>query len=146
MQKEIESFIASRNVAVVGVSTSGKKFGNVIYRTLKSRGFNVLPVHPSAETLEEDRCYPDLAGLPEGYDAAVIATSPVHAAGVVDKAIEGQIKKIWFQQGADFSEAIERARAAGMDVVSGKCILLYAPPVTGLHGVHRFFARLLGTL
>jgi predicted CoA-binding protein len=36
----VDDFVAQRTLAVVGVSRSGKKFGNTIYRELKTRGYH----------------------------------------------------------------------------------------------------------
>ena len=142
MPKRIESFIKSRHIAVVGVSE--RKFGGAIYKSLKKRGYNVYPVHPTMETFDGDRCFATLKSIPEQVEAAVVAVSPANAEKVVEDARDADIAKLWFQRGADFSKAIEKADTNGMHVVSGKCILMYAPPVTGIHAVHRFLARLFG--
>jgi hypothetical protein len=33
-----------------------------------------------------------------------------------------------------------------LNLVSKKCILMYAPPVDSVHSVHRFFGKLFGML
>jgi hypothetical protein len=144
MNQYIDSFLKSRHIAVVGVSE--RKFGGTIYKSLKKRGYIVYPVHPMKETFDGDRCFATLQSLPKRVDAAVVAVSPAHAVKVVEDAKNAGITKLWFLRGADFTEAIRQANAGGMQVVSGRCILMYAPPVTGVHAVHRFFARLFGSL
>lgn len=143
MDQRIENFVNTKHVAVVGVSK--KKFGGTIYKTLKKRGYAVYPVHPTLSSFDGDSCFPRLSDVPDDVEAAVVAVSPAHAADVVDDARKAGLTKLWFQQGADFSGAVRKAEADGLQAVSGKCILLYAPPVTGLHGVHRFLARLFRT-
>ena len=144
MDESIAGFIDAKHIAVVGVSK--RKFGGTIYRTLKQRGYQVYPVHPQTETFDGDRCSAGLADLPDEVAAAVIAVKPAQAEGVVDDAKAAGITTLWFQQGADFSKAIAHADALGIQTISGKCILMYASPVTGIHAVHRFFARLFGRL
>ena len=146
MDEVISRFVESRNIAIVGASTSRKKFGNVIYRDLKTKGYNVYPVNPKAETIEGDRAYPDVKGLPPEVEVAVVVTSPDRADGIVDEALIHGLRKIWFQQGAESDPAIKKAAEAGMDVVSKKCIMMYTPPVKGLHAFHRFLARLFKRL
>lgn len=140
----LELFLKARSYAVVGVSASKAKFGTTIYRTLKQRGLTVYPVHPKLESLDGDRCYPGLGEIPEKPDAVVIVVKPEKAAAVVEDAAAAGISRVWFQQGADFSEAARMATQRGMNVVTGKCILMYAGPVTGLHRVHQWIARLIG--
>ena len=144
MQPEIASFIESKNIAVVGVSRNKRKFGNAIYDTLKERGYNVFPVHPEGVFYNEMKCFRSLEEVPPDVKAAVIATKPKNAEAAVDAAIKYGFEQLWFQQGSDFSKAAAKAREAGINVVTGKCILLYAAPVTGFHAFHRFLARLIG--
>jgi len=125
---------------VVGVSD--KKFGGVIYKTLKKRKYSVYPVHPTREIFDGDKCYSKLSDLPDGIKTAVIAVSPDAAKTVVDDAVDVGITHLWFQQGRDFSVAMEKAKEKGIKTVEKKCILMYAEPVTGLHAFHRFLARL----
>lgn len=144
MNAEIKKFIDSKHIAILGGSPSGKKMGNAIYKELKTRGYQVYPVHPSAETIEGDKAYNNIRVLPSEVDAAVIAMSPDKAKGAIDDAIAKGIKRIWFQQGANFKEVAQKAREAGIEVVTKKCILMYAPPVGSIHAFHRFFVKLLG--
>jgi predicted CoA-binding protein len=142
VDQTIEYFINTHQVAVVGVSD--KKFGGAIYKTLKQRGYTVHPVHPTRAAFEGDPCHPRLDTLPPEVKAAVIAVSPTAAEMVVTDAIRGGMTHLWFQQGADFARAESAARTAGIQTVSRRCILMYAPPVTGIHAFHRFVARLFG--
>ena len=57
-KQTIQEFLAQPALAVVGVSRSGKKFGNTAFRELKAKGYRVYPVHPEAQTIEGESCYP----------------------------------------------------------------------------------------
>ena len=46
MNQEIQDFIQGKRYALVGVSRSGKKFGNIALTELKARGYQVFVVHP----------------------------------------------------------------------------------------------------
>ena len=144
MQQDIENFINSEHIAVVGVSRNKNKFGSAAYRDLKKRGYEVYPVNPSMDQFQGDKCYPSLAELPEHVDTAVIVVTPDKAIPVVESAANSPVHKLWFQQGADFTEAADIARQAGLEVITGKCILMYAPPVTGIHAFHRWIWKLIG--
>jgi predicted CoA-binding protein len=144
MNSAIEKIINSKKIAVVGVSQSKQKMGNGIFKGLKENGYTVYPVHPSADMVEGEKAYPNLKALPEPVESIVIATSPKNVDGVIDEAIAVGIKNIWFQQGPNFSAAVKKAQDAGIETVSKKCILMYAPPVKSIHKVHRFFAKVFG--
>ena len=142
MDEVIEHIINEKHIAVVGVSD--KKFGGAIYKTLKKKGYAVYPVHPTKKSFDGDTCYDRLDSLPPEVKAAVIAVSPEVAEKIIENARLGQITHLWFQQGKDFSGPEAKASAKGLQTVSGKCILMYAKPVTGIHAFHRFLARLFG--
>lgn len=144
MHDAITQFINQKHVAVVGVSD--KKFGGAIYKTLKKRGLAVYPVHPTRDMFDGDTCYPRLTDVPSDVKAAVVAVSPEAAITIVEDAIASGIGHLWFQQGKDFSDAEAKAKATGINTVAGKCILMYAQPVTGIHAFHRFLARIFGRL
>jgi len=144
VDQAIEKFLSEKHIAVVGVSD--RKFGGAIYKALKQRGYTVYPVRPNRTSFDGDTCYPRLTDLPPHVKAAVVAVSPITAEGVVEDAHAAGITQLWFQQWKNFSRASARAAALGMQTVSRKCVLMYAQPVTGIHAVHRFLARLFGRL
>ena len=146
MNEAVENFFDSKGFAVVGASSRRMKFGNMAYRTLKKKGYTVYAVNPNAETVNGDRCYPNVLLLPEGVEAAVVVIPPEKAFDLIDKVAEKGINKLWCQQGADFSDFAEKARQRGMEVVTDRCVLMYAEPVSGIHRVHRYFARLFNKL
>jgi predicted CoA-binding protein len=61
----IDDFLAQRTLAVVGVSRKAEKFGNMVYRELKAKGYRVFAVNPRTESVAGERCYPSLSALPE---------------------------------------------------------------------------------
>lgn len=144
MDDAISGFVQAKHMAVVGVSD--RKFGGAIYKSLKKKGYVVYPVHPTRESFDGDACFSGLGSLPAEVAAAVVAVSPETAMSVVDEASSSGIRRLWFQQGKDFSEAAAKAEGLGLSTVTGKCILMYAEPVTGIHAFHRFLVRLFGRL
>lgn len=143
MTVDPDRFLSGR-IAVVGASPKNGRFGGYIYRILKQKGYSVVPVNPHAATIDHDHCYAALDRIPGQIDLAIVAVRPENAASVVNDAIAAEVPRIWFQQGADFSEIEQQAKLAGIETISGKCVIMHARPVTGLHAVHRFVSRLFG--
>ena len=144
MDQYVSEFVQDKHIAVAGVSD--RKFGGAIYKTMKKRGYQVYPVHPSRESFDNDRCFHSLASLPKQVKKVVIAISPDRAEAIIGEAAAAGITHLWFQQGKDFSRAAAMADQKGLRTVSGKCILMYAEPVTGIHAFHRFLAKLFRRL
>jgi len=140
-----EDFIDQRTLAIVGVSRSGKKFGNAASRELRKKGYRVLPVHPEADSIDGERCYPSLGALPEQVGGVLVVVPPQQTEQVVRQAVDAGIRRVWMQQGAESKAAIDFCRERGVSVVHGECILMFAAP-TGAHKLHHWVWRLFGRL
>jgi hypothetical protein len=146
MNQAVQDFIEGKRIAVVGASRSGKKFGNTAVVELKARGYQVFLVHPEAQEIAGERCYPNLASLQGKVDGVWICVPSKQAGLVLREAVEAGFTKIWLQQGSESPEVLALAKDLGVVPVSGKCILMYAPPVRSFHAWHRAFVRLFGQL
>ena len=142
-------FLAQKRIAVAGVSrTAAGHGGNVVYKRLKDRGYAVFAVNPNADTLEGDPCFHDLASIPGGVDAVVIATAPDVAADVARQAHELGITRVWmhrsFGGGSVSREATDYCKANGMTAIAGGCPLMYGPTSDTGHRCMRWFISLMG--
>ena len=146
MEHAIQDFIKFKRIAVVGVPRGGKKFGNKIYNELKQRGYQVYAVNPQIEEIAGEPCCPNLTALKDKVDSVVVCVPPQKTEQVLQDAAQSGLRRVWLQQGAETPQLVEQAHKLGMDVVAGKCILMYAPPVKSFHNFHRFFVRLFGKL
>lgn len=143
-QKSIQEFLSQKILAVVGVSHTGKKFSNAVYKELKSKGFQVFPVNPKTDNLNGERCYPNLKSLPEKVGGVLVITKPSDTEKIVREANSLGIKLIWIQQGAESSEAIHFCKENDMNVIYGECILMFAEPTAFFHRLHRGVWKLIG--
>ena len=136
-KKLVEDFLSEKNIAVVGVSRTGKGFGYTAYKELRSKGYNVYSVNPNAHDIEGEKCYPSLLALQGKVDAAVLVVKDAHSAG---------IKKIWMQQGSESDEAIVFCEESGIDVIHNECILMFAEPSAFIHRAHKWVWGVIGKL
>jgi uncharacterized protein len=144
-QIAVDAFLAEPALALVGMSRSGRSFGNYAYKALTTKGYRVYPIHPIADTIEGHHCYQRFADLPEHVDAVLIVVPPEEAAIVVKDAAAAGIHHVWLQQGAESPQVLTACRDAGVDAVAGECILMFAKP-TGFHKMHRWAWKLAGKL
>ena len=143
----IDDFVAQRTFAVVGVSRSGKKFANAAFKELQSKGYSLIAVNPGAETIDGQPCYSSLLNLPCPVDGAIVITPKEQALQVVRDAAAAGIRRVWLQQGAESQVAVDACNAAGISVVAGECILMFAkPPLHWVHRAHRFGRALFRSL
>jgi hypothetical protein len=148
MNTLIQEFITGRRVAVVGASRTNDKykFGNMAAAELKRRGYEVYFVHPQAETINGETAYPNLNALKERVDGVLVSVPAVKGADVLRDAAAAGIRNVWLQQGGESPELVKLGEELKLNLVTGKCILMYAQPVRSFHVIHRFFARVGGQL
>lgn len=141
----IDDFLAQKTLAVVGVSRNSKKYGNAAFKTLKSKGYKLIPVSRTIDTIKGEKCYHTLAELPVPVDGVLIVTHPKDTEILVKDAVKAGIKRVWMQRGAESTVAIEYCEKHGIKAVYKQCILMFAQP-TGVHGVHHWVKGVFGTL
>jgi predicted CoA-binding protein len=149
IKEAASDFLAHKRIAVTGVSrTPGSHGGNVVYQRLRDRGYEVFAVNPNAAEVEGDRCYPDLASIPGGVEAVVIATSPEHAEGTIRECCDLGIEDVWMHRGPGKGSVSEEAarygREHGLNVIAGGCPLMFEPCSDGGHKVMRFIFTMTG--
>jgi predicted CoA-binding protein len=94
---------------------------------LQSRGYRVIPVNPSCDSLLGVRCYPTLGDIPGPVDVVDIFRRSSEAGAHVDEAIAVGASAVWMQLGVIDEAAASRARAAGLDVVMDRCPAIEMP-------------------
>lgn len=106
----------------------------MVYRRLRELGYQVFAVNPHADEVEGDHAYADLAAIPGGVDAVVVATRPEHALGAVRQAIEQGVTQVWMHRSVDGGsvdpEATRLGREHGLTVIDGGCPSCTAPMPT----------------
>lgn len=145
-QQAIDAFLANKVIAVVGVSHSPEKFGNYLYRELKKANYKVYAVNPGLDMAEGERCYAGLGALPEKAGGVVMCVPAAATLGVLEDMAKLGIKSAWIQQGADSAEAEEKAKALGISLVSGECMMMFLQPVQSIHKWHRVVRTIFGKM
>jgi predicted CoA-binding protein len=124
-EEKIRAFLDKHNVfAVVGASRDPQKYGHQVYRDLKSAGYKVYPVNPSAQEVLGDRCYPDLKELPEKPDVVVTVVPPQVTEQVVRACKELGIRRVWMQPGSESEVAVKYCKENGLEVIYNMCIMV----------------------
>ena len=113
----------SRTIAVVGLSTNPEKAAHRVPAYLKEQGYTIIPVHPKADTILGEKAYPSLDDVPGPIDVVNVFRPPSELPGIVDAAIRNKAKAVWAQEGIVHNESADKAKAASLDVVMGRCML-----------------------
>ena len=109
-------------VAVVGLSPRPDRDSHGVAQYLQEQGIRIIPVNPAASDILGERCYPDLASIPEPVDTVDIFRRSEEVPAIVAEAIRIGARAVWMQRGVVSHEAASAARDAGLMVVMDECL------------------------
>lgn len=126
MRTDLSPLLASKSsvIAIVGATDNLEKYGAIIYRDMKSRGYQVLPVNPYRTEVDEDPCFPDLSGLPTKPDIIDLVVPPSIGLLVAKEAVRLGYGNLWLQPGAESPELIGYLEEQGVDFTYDSCIMV----------------------
>ncbi len=110
-------------VAVIGASNNKEKYGNKVYLKLQNI-HETYPVNPNEETIEGNKCYPNIKLLPKKPDMIVTVVKPEITEMIVEQCIKLKINKIWMQPGSESDKAIEMCKQNNIECTHNSCIML----------------------
>lgn len=113
-------------IAVVGATDNLEKYGSIIYRDLKGRGYQVLAVNPGRDEVDGDPCYPSLHELPVRPDVIDFVVPADVGLRVARTAVQLGLDHIWLQPGAESPDLIDFLEASGLDYQYDTCIMVRA--------------------
>lgn len=111
--------------AVVGASADETKYGNIVFKDLRSAGLTVIPVNPKLTELDGVPAAAAVEEIQPLPDVVVMVVPPNVGLDVLRRAAAAGIEKFWFQPGAESAEiraAIQNLGVAGM--ADGSCIMV----------------------
>lgn len=148
-QKDIRSFLDARRIAILGVSRNARDYSRLVARDFLNNGYEVLPVHPSAEELEGVPAFHSVNEAFPAPEAALILVPEDQLINATHQCITAGIRKLWFRHSENSSShyrmAVATAREAGATVVDGECPLMFLPNAAWFHRAHALVNRITRT-
>ncbi len=147
---QVRDFLCARRIALVGVSRNPRHFSRLLFRDMCKRGYDMVPVNPTAAELESKRCFPRVQDIEPPVEAALIMTPASDTGRVVRDCAEAGIRRVWMYRagphgGAVNAAAVDFCHKEGIHVVEGHCPYMFFPRTPFLHRVHGFIAKLTGS-
>lgn len=115
--------LAQKVWAVIGANQNPRKFGNKIYRKLKTNNYKVFAVNPFYQTVDGDPCYAALADLPEKPAVLDMVVSPAKGIPFLKEAAAFGIQYIWLQPGTYDDSLMALIDELGLTAVQA-CVLV----------------------
>ena len=111
-------------IAVAGASTNPSKYGNIIVRNLKEKGYTVYPVNPKAEEIAGLKVYHSLEEVPRPVDVVNVVTPPQVSLQILQEADRLGFPVIWFQEGSFDDQVLRALEKARIEGIVGACIMV----------------------
>lgn len=111
-------------IAVVGATDNADKYGNVIYKDLKRKGYRVYPVNPGRDTVDGDATYATVADLPVAPDIIDLVVPAEIGVKVVRQALDVGYDRIWVQPGAESPELLRLLQESDAEYIADACIMV----------------------
>ena len=113
-------------IAVVGATDHPGKYGGIIYRDLKGKGYRVVGVNPIRDTVDGDRCYAKLDELDETPDIVTFVVPPSRTLRLLDDVAALGDVAVWIQPGASDDAVRARVSELGLASLIDACIMARA--------------------
>jgi len=138
-------FLAQKRLALVGVSRDPKDFSRAVFRELRQRGYDLVPVNPAGGEIEGCPAVARVQDIQPPVGGALVMTRREASEQVVLDCADAGIPRIWLHRGVGpgsvSPEAVEACRRLGMKAVVGECPYMFLPGAGFLHGVHGALRR-----
>jgi hypothetical protein len=112
-------------IALIGASNNKNKYGNRIYRDLRSKGYHVVPINPKEELIEGDKAYRTIEEIETLPDIANFVVPPPIAMKIAQHITDLGIKHLWFQPGSESDELEDWLKNTdGIKYLINSCIMV----------------------
>lgn len=136
----IDAVLGTRRVALVGASRRPKHFSRAVMKELATRGYEVEPVNPAGGEIDGRPVAPSVAALDEPPEAAIALVPDDRVSAVLADCRRAGVGAVWFFRRLPAGTEVPE----GLEVVSGRCPLMFLEGSGGVHAFHRFLLRLFG--
>ncbi len=119
-------FEPGATIAVIGATDRPGKYGGIIYRDLKRKGFAVYAVNPYRETVDGDPCWKSVKDLPVVPDIVDLVVPASRGLEVLDECEEAGALNIWVQPGAESRDLLTRLDSGPFTWLADACIMVRA--------------------
>lgn len=122
--EEIRNIYNFKNIAVVGMSRDPAKAAHFVPKYMIERGFNVIPVNPSAVEILGRRTYSRVSDIKSQVDILDVFRPSEDVYPIVEDSIRKRgIRVIWLQEGIHNSDAEKIALDNNIEFVFNRCIM-----------------------
>ena len=113
-------------IALVGASNEPKKYGNKILLDLVSKGYNVVPINSTEDTIADIKSYKNVLDLKESPSIINFVVPPEIGFEITKELVENNYDNFWYQPGAESKEISSYLIENSKNFIDDKCIMVEA--------------------
>lgn len=114
-----------RRIAVVGLSDNPDRPSYGVTKYMIQNGYDITGVRPAGpEKILHRPCFKSLKDVPGPLEIVNVFRASEHIPALVEELIPFKPKVLWLQLGISHPQAEARAQAAGIQVISNRCIMI----------------------
>lgn len=138
-EQPLDAIFEPKSIAVIGAKDDPQTVARTLLQNLIEGGFKgpIYPINPKRETVFGLKCYPNVKGLPEAPDLAVIITKAETVPKILEECAEKGVKGCivisagFKEAGSDGikleQEVVKIARASKMPLIGPNCLGIMSP-------------------
>ena len=113
-------------IALVGASNDPKKYGNKILLDLVSKGYDVVPINSTGDTIAGIKSYKNVLDLKESLSIINFVVPPEIGFEITKELVENNYDNFWYQPGAESKDISSYLIENSKNFIDDKCIMVEA--------------------
>jgi predicted CoA-binding protein len=132
---------SARTIAVIGIKDRPTEDAFRVPEYMQQAGYRIIPVNPKFNSVLNEPCHADLTTIGEEVEGAIeivnLFRASEHISGHIDEilALDPLPSAVWMQLGIHHGPSAQRLRAAGIEVIQDRCIMVDHKRLLGDAGV-----------
>ncbi len=94
-------------IAIIGASQNREKFSNKAVRAYLKKGWDVFPINPKYDKIENLECYPTIIGVPGDIDIASFYVPPASGEEIAKQLPKKNVKTAYLNPGSESDDLIQ---------------------------------------
>ena len=103
-----------KTVAIIGANNDRSKYANMAVRAFQGAGYQVFPVNPAFEKVEELTCYKKITDVPVVPDVISVYVGPPRLLPLLPAIAERGCGELWLNPGTTSEEVLAEAARLGL--------------------------------
>ncbi len=116
----------AKTIAVVGIKSNEAEDAYRVPLYMQQHGARIIPINPKLDTILGEKAYATLRDVEEPIDLVNLFRAPEnlpeHVREILD--LDPLPRAVWMQLGIYHGQAAAELRAAGIEVVQDRCIMV----------------------